>query len=301
MNNEIPRVSVILAVRDGETWAGQAIASVLSQTLRDLELVVIDDGSVDDTPRVVADAQQRDSRVVLSRIGASGLAPALNHAIGLARAPLLARLDADDLAHSERLARQVAYLSAHPHVGLLGSASYEWRESGAWSVWSGGYSLVRPPTDDATLRRLLIRRNPFAHSSVMFRASLVRQLGGYDESFPVAQDYDLWLRMSRVTAMANLDLPLVTRRLHTGSVSARRDSARLWAEARARLRAVRAGTYPAWCAVYALRPLVALALPRRVREAVRVGMAHTQPLCNLASKRTYSRRVREVSVFGGRR
>ena len=279
---------MLLAVRNGSAWLHEAIASVLSQTLRDLELVVVDDGSTDDTWSVVADAQQRDARVRRSRIVQSGLAPAINHAISLARSPLLARLDADDLAHRERLARQVAYLEAHPAVGLLASSWYERDAAGAGR-------LVRPPTADAELRRTLIRRNPLAHSTVMYRASVVRQLGGYDEWFAVAQDYDLWLRMARVTELASIDLPLVTRRLHPASVSATRDSARLWSEARARLRAVVAGTYPAWCAVFAMRPLLALMLPRRVRDALRVAMAHTQPLRNSASTQAYSGGVPGVS------
>ena len=123
----------------------------------------------------------------------------------------------------------------------------------------------------------------------------MRALGGYDEWFAVAQDYDLWLRMARVTELASIDLPLVTRRLHPASVSATRDSARLWSEARARLRAVVAGTYPAWCAVFAMRPLLALMLPRRVRDALRVAMAHTQPLRNSASTQAYSGGVPGVS------
>jgi hypothetical protein len=94
-------------------------------------------------------------------------------------------------------------------------------------------------------------------------------VGGYDRAFPVAQDYDLWLRLSALTQMANLPEALVTRRLVAGRVTAARDDDRLRSEARARWRAVRRGIYPPWSAVWAVRPLLALAVSRPVRAALR--------------------------------
>jgi hypothetical protein len=130
-------------------------------------------------------------------------------------------------------------------------------------------TVIRPPEEDAAIRRALIRRNPFVHSSVMLRRTLAVQAGGYDPSFAVAQDYDLWLRLAPLTAMANLAEPLVIRRLVAGRVTVARDDERLRAEARARWRAVRRGAYPAWGVVFALRPLLALAVPRPLRASLR--------------------------------
>ena len=242
-------------------WLGAAVASVLGQTLGDLELIVIDDGSTDDTPRVLAAI--RDPRLRVERQPRSGLTRALTRALGIARAPLLARLDADDVAAPDRLERQVAYMAAHPEIGLLGTAARE--------VDMHGHTcgLVRPPQDDRSLRRLLIRRNPFVHSSIVMRRELVERAGGYDAAFAVAQDYDLWLRLSELTRLANLPDVLVTRRLVPERVSARRENERLRAEARARWRAVRRGGYPPWCAVFALRPVLALATPPRLRRWLR--------------------------------
>ena len=103
----------------------------------------------------------------------------------------------------------------------------------------------------------------------MMRRTVVELAGGYDESLPVAQDYDLWMRMSRLTRLANLPEPLVIRRLAPGRVSAVRDDDRLRAEARVRWRAVRGGAYPWWCAAFAARPLLALALPGGWRRGLR--------------------------------
>ncbi len=250
-----------MAVHNGAPWVREAVDSVLAQTAADLELIVIDDGSTDATAELLAAA--RDARLRIERQPRVGLTRSLVRALALARAPLVARLDADDLAVPERLARQCVFLAAHPDVGLLGTGAREVDPSGR------EVALVRPPEDDAAIRRALIRRNPFVHSSVLMRRALVEASGGYDPAFEVAQDYDLWMRMSRLTRLANLAEPLVARRLIPGRVSAARDSARLRAEARIRWRAVRSGAYPPWCAVYALRPALTLAVPPPLRRALR--------------------------------
>jgi glycosyltransferase involved in cell wall biosynthesis len=246
-----------MSVHNGAPWVRDAVTSVLTQRLADLELIVIDDGSTDVLAAV------RDPRLRLERRVREGLTRALIRAIELARAPLLARLDADDVAMPERLALQHEYLDAHPDVGLLGTGAREVDSTGR------EVAIVRPPVDDASIRRALIRANPFVHSSVVVRRAALDRAGGYDRSFPVAQDYDLWMRLARVTRLANLAEPLVIRRLTPGRVSAVRDDDRLRAEARVRWRAVRSRDYPWWCAVFALRPLAALALPGAWRRAFR--------------------------------
>jgi len=256
-----PAVSVVMAVRDGAPWVAGAIESILGQTLTDLELIVVDDGSTDDTPLLLA--WVRDPRLVVERQAHTGLTRALGRALARARAPLVARLDADDVARPDRLERQRAFLAAHPEVGLLGTAARVVDEAGR------EVGTIQPPEDDTTIRRALIRRNPFVHSSIMARRALVAQAGGYDPDFPVAQDYDLWLRLGQLTRMANLPEALVTRRLVAGRVTAAREDDRLRAEARARWRAVRRGAYPPWSAVWAVRPLLALAVPRPVRAVLR--------------------------------
>jgi len=250
-----------MGVWNGAPQVGEAVQSVLSQTAADLELIVIDDGSSDATPAILRSF--RDPRLRIIRRARGGLTSALNAGLALARAPLLARLDADDIALPRRFEQQLEYLERHPEVGLLGTAARETDAAGQ------EVAIVRPPTDDALIRRALIRRNPFVHSSIVMRRVAVVQVGGYEEAFPVAQDYDLWMRMSRVTRMANLSDLLVIRRLLPGRVTAARESERFKAEAHIRWRAVRSGAYPPWCAVWALRPLLAQALPGAARRALR--------------------------------
>jgi glycosyltransferase involved in cell wall biosynthesis len=256
-----PAVSVLMGVWNGAPRVREAIESVLGQTMGDLELIVVDDGSTDATPSVLRSFGDRRLRVI--RQGRSGLTAALASALSEARAPLVARLDADDLALPERLERQRAYLEARPDVGLLGTGAREVDPSGR------ELAAVRPPAEDAAIRSTLIRHNPFVHSSVMMRRAVVEQAGGYDPTFPVAQDYDLWMRMSRLTHMANLPELLVVRRLLPGRISATREAERLRAEARVRWRAVQAGAYPAWCTLFVLRPLLAQAIPGSARRLLR--------------------------------
>ncbi len=256
-----PAVSVLMAVYNGAPWVADAARSVLAQTLGDLELVVVDDGSTDATGDVLAGVG--DSRLRVERREHEGLTRALNHGLRVARAPLVARLDADDIALPERLARQVAFLETHPEIGVLGSAAREVNGDGR------EVRVVRPPEDDGALRRALIRRNPMLHSTVTMRRHIVEAVGGYDPRFAVAQDYDLWMRLAGVTRLANLSEALVVRRLLAGRVSVARDTERLRAEARARWRAVRAGAYPLWCLVFALRPTLVAAIPGPLRRMLR--------------------------------
>jgi len=259
-----PLVSVVMSVRNGEAWLGRSLASILTQSYQRLELIVVDDGSTDRSGEIAASTG--DARVIVLKEPARGLTPSLNRAIARSRGPLIARMDADDVSRPDRIARQVAFLAERPDVGLVGTGCVETASTGLV------VRVVRPPEHDEAIRRLLIRANPFVHASVVMRRSALEQIGGgYDETFEVAQDYDLWLRLSAVTRLANLADPLLIRYLVPGRVTAVRDEDRLRAEARARWRAVRRGTYPPWCAVHALRPVLALAVPRPLRRFMRGG------------------------------
>jgi GT2 family glycosyltransferase len=210
-----PQVSVLLPVRDGARWIDAACASVLGQSLTALELIIVDDGSTDETPSRIAALALSDRRVRALRQSPLGLVAALNKAIDSARAPLLARLDADDVALPERLARQKEHLDRHPGTVLLGT----W----AQTIDADDHAIgqLRPESDPARLAILLRRRNPFVHSTVMMRADAVRRVGAYREACRHAEDYDLWLRLAETGAVAILPEILVRYRIHAASVTRR--------------------------------------------------------------------------------
>jgi len=211
-----PAVSVLMPVRNGERWLEQSLSSIAQQTVRDFEFLVVDNGSTDRTPQILARACAGDGRFVALSEPRRGIVPALNTGLAAARAPLIARLDADDMAMPNRLERQIDFMTRQPDVGLLGS----WAD--VIDTRGKVYGHRRPATDHDDLVRILKFSNPFIHPAVMFRTGLVRRLGGYRAAFEVSEDYDLWLRMGEVTVLANLPEPLVFYRLHAGNLMFRK-------------------------------------------------------------------------------
>jgi cellulose synthase/poly-beta-1,6-N-acetylglucosamine synthase-like glycosyltransferase len=209
----LPLVSVVLPVRDGERYVEAAVESVLRQTFDDFELIVLDDGSTDATPEIVANLAPRDARLRVIRADHRGLIATLNHGCEVARGKYIARMDADDIAMDRRLEAQVGALEAEVGLGLLGAAvivvDADLRER----------SVSRYPLTDKAIRTALEYGSPFAHSVVMMRKSLVERTGGYRPAYVHAEDYDLWLRMADVSRLANLRQPLLRYRTHSNQVS----------------------------------------------------------------------------------
>ena len=204
-----------MPVRDGAHWLGEAIASLQDQTLSDFELIIIDDGSADESPQIMDAYSRRDPRIYPIRQQRLGLVPALNRGLAESRGQLIARLDADDRAHPLRLQRQSLYLEGNPEVGLLGTWADKIDESGSI------HGSLKPPTRPEKLASLLARTNPFVHSSIMLRKSVLQTVGIYRPAFEGAEDYDLWIRMSEVTKAANLPECLLQYRIHPASVTHR--------------------------------------------------------------------------------
>lgn len=204
MTSPTPAVSVVMPTVWLNEHFTKALDSVLAQTLRDLELIVVLDGIEDVDGVIPAD----DRIVVVRHETRRGTPAALNSGIAVARAPFVARLDADDLAKPERLERQLAVLRRRPDLVLLGSF--------AEVVDSVGESTGRIETPTEAIPTAMLRRNAFVHSSVVIRRAALDLVGGYDERCNRMQDYDLWLRLARVGAVANLPETLVSYRVHDG-------------------------------------------------------------------------------------
>ena len=210
-----PPISVLMPVRDGARWLDEAIASLQNQILPDFELIVVDDGSADESPNIMRAHARSDPRIRMIHQERLGLVAALNRGIAESRGQLIARMDADDRAHPQRLQRQSEYLRNHTEVGLLGSWADRIDEQGAV------VGSLKPPTGPEQLAPLLMRSNPFVHSSIMLRKAIAQQVGLYRPAFQGAEDYDLWLRMSEVSKIANLPECLLQYRVHPESVSHR--------------------------------------------------------------------------------
>lgn len=208
-----PLISVVLPVYNGRPYLESAVSSILSQHHKDLELIVIDDGSTDDSAAVLESFD--DPRIRFFKQSNQGLAATLNRGINLARGAYVARQDQDDLSDPKRLESQVAYMEAHTNCVLLG----------AWAQIMEVDRLVerfhRHPIDEAMLRYQLLFNNPFVHSSVLLRRSALLQVGGYttDPERQPPEDYELWSRLSRIGSVANIGEVLLTYREIPGSMS----------------------------------------------------------------------------------
>ena len=194
MLNHIPAVSILMPVRNEERYLPAALRSLAAQTFNDWELVAVDDGSTDGTPRVLAEAAASDPRIRVLHCG-KGLVAALNLGLKECRAPLVARMDSDDVAHPQRLAAQVALLAARPETGLVACSFRHFPRQQVGLGMAGYEQWQNRLISHEDIAADLFVESPFVHPSVMYRRSDVEQLGGYrDQGWP--EDYDLWLRLA---------------------------------------------------------------------------------------------------------
>nr|MDQ2982072.1 glycosyltransferase [Actinomycetota bacterium] len=212
----MPLVSVLLAVHNGSRYLGAAVGSVLGQTLQDLELIVIDDASTDQTAYLLAGVGD-ERLVVLRNEEQAGLATSLNRGLEAAAGRYVARLDDDDVAVPERLERQLARIRAEPNVAIVGSAVVDLDAQG------GDGRTHRLPRGGTALRWHALFSSPFFHPTVLVdRETLDRHGLRYDPAFLESEDYDLWTRLFVFADGANMLEPLVGKRVHAEQASLRR-------------------------------------------------------------------------------
>ena len=210
-----PAISVIMSVYNGERYLRQAISSILAQSFRDFEFIIVNDGSRDKTAEILNEFEVMDSRIKIFHQDNQGLVFSLNRGIQVAKGSFVARMDADDISHPERLSLQMRRFAGEPSILLLGSA-YTYIDGAGRKIKSQSVAL-----DNDSLQRSMIKQgNPFCHSSVMIRASALQSVGGYRSLVgKYAQDYDLWLRLSEFGEVENLNAELIEYRVHCGQVS----------------------------------------------------------------------------------
>lgn len=207
-------ISVLMPVYNAGPSLGPAIASILSQTHRTIELLMIDDASTDSSWDIITQAAAADARVRAIRHERNrGLATTLNEGLEAARGDLIARMDQDDVALPERIAVQQEYLDAHPEVAVVGSWVYNMGRTPAHD------RLVRLPFTPEQILLRLPESNCLYHPTTMLRRRLVLAEGGYRQEFKNAEDYDLWLRLSRRHSLANIPHPLLRYQLSTGGMT----------------------------------------------------------------------------------
>ena len=227
-----PRVSAIIGSYNNAATLGRAISALLEQTVTDLELIVINDGSGDDSPAIAREAAQRDPRVRTIALGENvGISRSLNQAIEEARAEYVAIQDADDYSEPTRLERQLAVLETEPDVAVVGCRMRE--------VDAAGHELApRTKLAAGDVRAALLHFNPIPNTAAAMRRSAVLEAGGYDPRYRYAMEHDLWLRLAERHRIVALDEVLATRTMGGANVAARAERAQLAETIRARASAL---------------------------------------------------------------
>ena len=210
-----PLISVCMPVYNAQRYLKEAVVSILDQTFRDFEFLIIDDGSSDRSLSILKRYAAQDARIRLSSKPNAGYAVRLNEMLYLARGDLIARMDADDVALPERFARQVEFLRCHPEVDVVGGAQEHIDSQGHLLFVQG------EPEEHEELQELALTGVcPINHPSVMMRREAVLAVGGYRVEMMPAEDFDLWLRMGEHGRLANLTDVITRYRVHESSVSA---------------------------------------------------------------------------------
>jgi hypothetical protein len=208
----VPHVTVVMPVYNGERHLAEAIDSVLEQSYDNFELAIVNDGSTDGTAEIIG--SRHDDRIVVVDNGENlGLSKSLDIGFRMARGSLLARLDADDIAEPQRLARQVSEMNQQPALAMVASWFLE--------IDDNGHLLVegRPPSDVTSLRWRLLFGNPIPPSTVMLRRDALADAAAHDESLSYAMDYELWCRIARASPVAIIEEVLVRYRRSSGSMT----------------------------------------------------------------------------------
>lgn len=211
-----PLVSILMPVYNGGRFLSRAVSSVTSQSARDFELLIIDDGSTDDSATQVAGFSDPRIRLLKNEKN-RGLVQTLNRGLSEARGEWIARCDSDDLWLPSKLEIQLAHGAADSKVALIGTNATLIDENDQFR------GQFRTPASHEALCWDLCFRNPFVHSTVLFRRAVAQELGGYHD-IPAAEDYDLWSRMAAKHRLASVPQALVRYRLHGSSVMAKENA-----------------------------------------------------------------------------
>jgi glycosyltransferase involved in cell wall biosynthesis len=212
MNNNSPSITVLMPAYNAGNYIAQAIRSVLRQSFTDFELLIVDDGSTDSTAKIVRSF--KDPRIIMVQQENKGVAAALNVGLKHARAPYIARFDADDVCYPERLKIQYDFIIAHPEYSIIGSAA-DYMDA------ENNHIFTQHPVAhlNEEIKELSYTVCPFIHSSVFYKKEVVLENGGYNEHAYTYEDHFLWVNILKNTKACNLSQPLLKVRLNPDSVT----------------------------------------------------------------------------------
>ena len=207
MNN--PAISVIMTAYNTEKYIKEAIESILNQTFKDFEFIIVDDGSTDNTRLIIEEYAKKDRRIkILYNKKNLGIVKSLNKAIAIAKGKYIARMDSDDVSKLNRLEKQFVFMESNPKVGVCGTNFILINEKGKIIGWKSF------PETNEKCKKAFFFRNPFGHYTVMIRKECFDIFGYYNNDFLYAEDLELWMRFGQKYKLYNLQKYLVYYRVH---------------------------------------------------------------------------------------
>lgn len=207
---KIPRISVLMPAYNSEKYIGEAIESILNQTYADFEFIIINDGSTDNTAKIIKEYAQRDNRIrFINHSKNKGLIGVLNEGLDLCCGEYIARMDSDDISLPTRFEKQIEYMDAHPECGVLGTWFQIFGNKNESIQWSQDIKILN-----------FIKENQIGHPTVMLRKSVIDKFNfRYDFNYKHAEDFELWSRMVLVTEIHNLQETLLNYRWADENIS----------------------------------------------------------------------------------
>ncbi len=202
--NKKPLVSVVMSVFNDDKYVRRAIESILNQSLKNIEFIIINDASKDNSLETIRSYVRKDKRIkLINNTHELRLAPSLNLGVSHAKADLIARMDPDDISLPERLEIQYNYLINYPNIAVVGT-NLSIIDETKKEIWVRDY-----PTRSQDLKKVMLRYAPFAHPSVMFRKKVFEEFGGYDPKMKLCEDTDFWIKIGTKYDFGNIPKRLV--------------------------------------------------------------------------------------------
>lgn len=209
-----PKISVVMPVYNSERYIKTSIESILTQTFKNFEFIIIDDGSNDDSFKVIDSYRQKDKRIILMRNNQNiGTSKTLNRGLFIAQGKYIIRMDADDWSYPNRFQKQFDFMEKSPETGVSG---------GTIEICDKNLNIKnkrRYPLSDIGARKIIFQYSPFAHPATIWNAKLMKKIHGYNPNIPLSQDYELYFRIGKISKFANIKDTILKLRTHDDSSS----------------------------------------------------------------------------------
>lgn len=255
-----PFLSVIMSVFNGEKYVRETVESVLNQSFRDFEFIIVNDGSTDGTSEILRSF--KDERIRIINQENRGLTKSLNRGIGVSEGKYIGRIDCGDIAFEKKFEVQLNFLGENKDICGVGTWANLIDEKG------NVIGELKYPTEYEEIKKIILRYNPFVHPSLVFRRELFDEIGPYDESFEYAQDYDLVLRAVSKFKIVNLPEILLNYQVSEEAISFKKLKKQELCALKIRAKALSQYEYPKWQSLYLLKPSLSFLIPAGLKKIV---------------------------------